>query len=128
MGRVKFLPSLFSMTDEQAMWRVLTQDDHRAFVHLLERWEEPIGRLCARMTGDLHRGEDLKQETFARVFEKRKDYVAQGRFSTWLWRIALNVCYDELRRQDRRREFTSPSGEEDHGSVIEECAAEEATP
>ncbi len=72
MGRVNFLSSLFSMTDEQAMWRVQTQDDHRAFVQLLERWEEPIGRLCARMTGDLHRGEDLKQETFARVFEKRK--------------------------------------------------------
>src|SRR6059036_2714061 len=97
MGSATFLSSLFSMTDEQAMWRVQTQDDHRAFVHLLERWEEPIGRLCARMTGDLHRGEDLKQETFARVFEKRKSFQPNARFSTWLWRIALNLCYDELR-------------------------------
>jgi len=39
MGRVTFLPSRFSMTDEQAMWRVQTQDDHRAFVQLLERSE-----------------------------------------------------------------------------------------
>ena len=102
MGRVNFLSSLFSMTDEQAMWRVQTQDDHRAFVQLLERWEEPIGRLCARMTGDVHRGEDLKQETFARVFEKRKSFQPSARFSTWLWRIALNLCYDELRRINRR--------------------------
>jgi len=60
------------MTDEQAMWRVQTQDDHRAFAQLVERWSGPIRDLCCRMTGDLHRGEDLKQETFARIFEKRK--------------------------------------------------------
>src|ERR1044071_8857450 len=104
MGRLNFLSSLFSMTDEQAMWRVQTEDDHRAFVQLLERWEEPIGRLCARMTGDAHRGEDLKQETFARVFAKRKTFQPNSRFSTWLWRIALNLCYDELRRVRRRGE------------------------
>jgi len=103
-------------------------DDHREFARLVERWETPIRNLCARMTGDLHRGEDLKQETFSRVFEKRKDYEAEGRFSTWLWRIALNVCYDELRRQDRRREFLSSSGEEDHGGSLEERAAEAPTP
>jgi len=55
MGRVNYLSSLFSMTDEQAMWRVQKQDDHRAFVHLVERWEETIGRFCARMSGDLDR-------------------------------------------------------------------------
>jgi RNA polymerase sigma-70 factor (ECF subfamily) len=65
------------------------------------------------MTGDPHRGADLKQETFARVFEKRKDYRHTGRFSTWLWRIALNVCYDELRRVRRRGEVPlEPDGEE----------------
>ena len=75
------LQSLFGLSDEQAMWRVQTQDDHRAFVQLLERWEEPIARLCARMTGDLHRGEDMKQETFARVFEKRKSFQPNARLA-----------------------------------------------
>ena len=104
MGRVTFLPSRFSMTDEQAMWRVQTQDDERAFAQLVRRWEGPLQRLGARMTGDVHRGEDLAQETFARVFAKRKDYQPSGKFSTWLWRIALNLCYDELRRRQRREE------------------------
>ena len=98
------LRSLFSITDEQAMWRVQTQDDERAFAQLVRRWEGPIQRLGARMTGDVHRGEDLAQETFARVFAKRKDYQPSGKFSTWLWRIALNLCYDELRRRQRREE------------------------
>jgi len=98
------LRSLFGNSDEQAMWRVRMQDDETAFAQLVRRWEGPIQRLCVRMTGDTHRGEDLAQETFVRVFAKRKDYQPSGRFSTWLWRIALNLCYDELRRRRRREE------------------------
>jgi RNA polymerase sigma-70 factor (ECF subfamily) len=99
------LSLLCSRTDEDAMWRVKTHDDHHEFSRLVKRWEEPIRRLCTRMTGDPHRAEDLRQETFLRLFERRKDYQVTGRFSTYLWRIALNLCYDELRRQERRQEF-----------------------
>lgn len=96
--------SLFSISDEQAMWRVQMQDDAEAFALLVERWEGPIQNLCTRMTGDVHRGEDLAQEAFTRVFVKRKEYEARGKFSTFLWRVALNLCYDELRKRERRRE------------------------
>src|SRR6266436_9190496 len=106
MKRALSILSLFRpRTDEESMLRVKLHDDHQDFARLVKRWEEPICRLCTRMTGDPHRGEDLKQDTFVRVFEKRKDYQPTGRFSTFLWRVALNLCYDELRRQRRRREF-----------------------
>jgi RNA polymerase sigma-70 factor (ECF subfamily) len=104
-GPLQKLTVLFSRTDEESMARVRTHGDHRDFSRLVERWEKPILNLCARMTGDLHRAEDLKQEVFARVFEKRQDFDPSARFSTWLWRIALNRCYDELRQRERRREF-----------------------
>jgi RNA polymerase sigma-70 factor (ECF subfamily) len=107
------LSLLYSRTDEEAMCRVKSHDDHGELDRLVARWERPIKRLCARMTGDVHRGEDLKQETFARLFEKRGDYQPTGKFSTFLWRIALNLCYDELRRQNRRREVLS-FGDEGH--------------
>src|SRR5882762_800129 len=110
------LRSLFAISDEQAMWRVQSQDDERAFAQLVRRWEGPIQRLGARMTGDMHRGEDLAQETFARVFAKRKDYQPSGKFSTWLWRIALNLCYDELRRLKRRSEASLDDGGEVFGA------------
>src|SRR5436309_2703704 len=116
------LRSLFVITDEQAMWRVQTQDDETAFAQLVRRWEGPIQRLCLRMTGDLHRGEDLAQEAFTRVFAKRKEYQPSGKFSTWLWRIALNLCYDELRRL-RRREETSLDDETSDGFSVLECHA-----
>ena len=97
--------SLFSISDEQAMWRVQMEDDPEAFAVLVDRWESPIQNLCTRMLGDTHRGEDLAQEAFTKVFAKRKDYVPNGKFSTFLWRVALNLCYDELRRRERRREL-----------------------
>jgi RNA polymerase sigma-70 factor, ECF subfamily len=102
-----------SRTDEESMCRVKLEDDHQEFDRLVKRWEEPIRKLCARMLGDAHRGEDLKQDTFLRLFERRKQYEPKGRFSTFLWRIALNLCYDELRRQKRRREFRSHTAEEE---------------
>ena len=96
------------------MWRVKMDDDAEAFADLVARWEKPIQRLCARMLGDLHRGEDLTQEAFARVFARRKHYEPTGKFSTFLWRVALNLCYDELRKIKRRGEFPlDHSGEHD---------------
>jgi len=100
------LPSLLTITDEQAMWRVKMEADPQAFARLVERWEKPIQGLCTRMTGDLHRGEDLAQEAFARLFARRQQYEPTARFSTYLWRIALNLCYDELRRIQRRGEIS----------------------
>ncbi len=98
------LQTLFTISDEQAMWRVQTQEDSTAFAQLVKRWEGPIRALCSRMTGDTHRAEDLSQEVFARVFSKRSDYAPTAKFSTWVWRIALNLCYDEIRRLQRRPE------------------------
>lgn len=106
------------------MCRVRQHDDHLEFGRLMKRWERPIRRLCTRMTGDVHRGEDLKQETFLRLFERRKDYEPTGRFSTFLWRIALNLCYDELRRQQRRRDlFCEPQPSESDFSIEKPCDA-----
>ena len=103
-SRRGILAGLFSPSDEQAMWRLQSRGDAEAFAELVARWQEPIFRLCARMTGDAARAEDLAQEIFTKVFTRSKEFKPQAKFSTWLWRIALNHCYDELRRKKRRGE------------------------
>ena len=122
------LSLLFGITDEQAMWRVATEDDEAAFARLMHRWETPIQRLCAHMTGDRQHGEDLAQETFARAFDRRKSFECKGKVSTWLWRIALNLCYDELRRRRRRQETSLEDAGEETGSLGETLAAPEKVP
>ena len=121
------LSGLFSITDEQAMWRVQMEADHQAFALLMERWHDRIHGLCARMLNNIHTAEDIAQEVFARVFEKRKDYDPEKRFSTWLWRIAVNRCYDELRRLQRRKEF-SLEPDEDGQALVPEQLIERASP
>lgn len=122
------LRSLFAISDEQAMWRVRMQDDEAAFAQLVRRWEAPIQRLCTRMTGDAHRAQDLAQETFVRVFARRKEYRPEGKFSTWLWRMALNLCYDELRRQQRRAESSLDEAADETLARLETYAAPEPAP
>jgi len=125
MGRL--LTSLFATSDEQLMWRVKLQDDAAAFAKLVARWEQPIQRLCVRMTGDLHRAEDLTQMAFTRVFTRRTEWEPVGKFSTFLWRVALNLCHDETRRIQRRGEFSLEALEEsDRAGEARFVAAEPA--
>lgn len=119
------LNTLFTLSDEQAMWRVQQHADEDAFAQLVRRWEQPIRNLCVRMTGDLHKGQDLTQEAFVRVFEKRQLYQPDAKFSTWLWRIALNLCYDEQRRIKRRSETAMENAE---GETVIELVADDDSP
>ena len=128
---MNLLKNILAPSDEQIMWRVRAQDDAEAFAHLVNKWQTPIQRLCVRMLGDAHRGEDLAQEAFARLYAKRHDYQPAARFSTYLWRVAMNLCYDELRRLKRRPE-TSLDAEAFDGdesiSILDAHASVETTP
>ncbi len=128
MLRSLLWPGVLGATDEQLMWRVGAQDDHEAFARLVERWERPMQNLCVRMTGDSHRSQDLTQELFLRLFSRRKEYQPSGKFSTYIWRVALNLCYDELRRRKRRAEFVAVTEPTDEGGELDHHLPVETTP
>ena len=86
------------------MWRVKLEDDHQAFACLMKRWQTPIRNLCLRMVGDVHEAEDVCQTAFVRIFANRARWEPTAKVSTFLWRIALNLCHDELRKCRRRGE------------------------
>jgi len=125
------LSSLFAVSDEQMMGRVRAHDDAEAFGKLVSKWQGTVQRLCVRMLGDVHRGEDLAQEAFVRLYAKRRQYEPSARFSTYLWRVALNLCYDELRRMKRRPETSldveTADGEEGF-SFLDAHAADDLPP
>jgi len=62
------------------------------------------------------------------VFARRADWEPTGRFSTFLWRIALNLCHDELRRNRRRGECSLDALDEETGSGLELLATDDPTP
>jgi RNA polymerase sigma-70 factor, ECF subfamily len=83
--------------------------DPTAFELLVRRWEQPIGRFLQRFTGEGELAADLCQEVFLRAYRAGLRYRQNGAFSTWLYRIAINVARDAARR---RRPETSLQGSE----------------
>lgn len=94
------------------MRRVQSAADPEAFAEIVARWQGPIQNLCLRLTADAHRAEDLAQETFSRLFARRREWQPTAKLSTYLWRIALNLCHDENRRRTRHGEVPLETGED----------------
>lgn len=82
-------------------WR---RGDPAAFESLVRTWEGPIGRFLFRMTRSVETTRDLTQELFAKVYTARNSYRDRGHFSTWIYRVALNLWCDEARRNKRQSE------------------------
>lgn len=77
--------------------------DVDAFEELMRAHEERVFAICMRMLRDRDAALDATQDTFITVFRKADRYKAEAAFSTWLYRVTVNTCYDHLRRQQRRR-------------------------
>jgi RNA polymerase sigma-70 factor (ECF subfamily) len=75
--------------------------DEEAFSALLDRYTAPIVNFIYRFTGSRDDAEDLAQEAFLRVYRSAASYQPRSKFSTWLYRIATNVCLDYKRRKKR---------------------------
>ena len=95
--------------------------DPEAFAPLVARYQKMIHALTFRMTGSLADSEDLAQETFLRAFEQLSTYQGRSKFSSWLYRIAVNACLNWRQRETRRRQ-TNISWSEMR--VVEGLAAE----
>jgi RNA polymerase sigma-70 factor (ECF subfamily) len=77
--------------------------DVAAFDELVRAHEDRVFGICLRMMQDRDAALDAVQETFLTVFRKADRYKARAAFSTWLYRVAVNTCYDQLRKAKRRR-------------------------
>jgi RNA polymerase sigma-70 factor (ECF subfamily) len=78
------------------------QGDPAAFELLIKNHQRMIHSLTFRMTGSAADAEDLAQETFIRAHQNLDSYRGAAKFSTWLYRIALNICLNWRRRETRR--------------------------
>jgi RNA polymerase sigma-70 factor (ECF subfamily) len=73
--------------------------DRRAFAELVELYKDKIYHLGYRMLNQKQEAEDIVQETFLRVFMNLEKYDENQKFSTWIYRIATNLCIDRLRKR-----------------------------
>jgi RNA polymerase sigma-70 factor (ECF subfamily) len=98
---------IFEMTDRadrdiELIDRYLTGDID-AFNELVAAHEDRVFAICLRMLRNREAALDATQDTFLTVFRKADRYKAQAAFSTWLYRVTVNTCYDHLRREKRKK-------------------------
>lgn len=73
-----------------------------AFTTLVQRHQQRVYSVCIRVLGDADAAADVAQDTFLTVLRKIDGFRGEAAFTTWLHRVAVNACYDELRRKRRR--------------------------
>src|SRR5688500_20063398 len=96
-------------TDEELVARS-RGGDLDSFNQLVLRWERPIYALAYRVIGREEDARDVAQETFLRAFRALPGFKGEAKFSSWLYRIALNLCRDWMRRQRRAPVMQMPEG------------------
>ena len=90
-------------TDEEKIWLAQSRNgDHAAFAALIRKYQPMIHSLTFRMTGSVADCKDLAQESFIRAYQQLNSYQGTSKFSSWLYRIAVNACLDWRRREIRR--------------------------
>ena len=94
-------------TDEELVARSIGGDSD-SFNELVLRWERPIYALAYRTIGREEDARDVCQETFLRAFRALPGFRGQAKFSSWLYRIALNLCRDWVRRERRAPVVQAP--------------------
>ncbi len=90
--------------------------DESAFDTLVKRHYQRVCNILSHTLGATSNVEDLAQEVFLKTYYALRKYRGDSAFSTWLYRITVNVGLDELRREKRRRVF-SFTRKEQGGSV-----------
>jgi RNA polymerase sigma-70 factor, ECF subfamily len=106
---------LAELTDEDVMERC-AMGSEAAFRTLVQRYRTRIINLVCRFINDRDRAEEISQEVFLRVFRNRERYRKSGKFSTWIFTIAVNLTKNEIRSRVRHRGTFSLDAMEEESS------------
>ena len=102
-----------ALSDEELMARI-AGSDAQAFEILVRRHQRHILNLIYRSIGDRTQAEDVAQEVFLRVWRAAEDYEPKAKFTTWVYRIAVNLCLDALKATHRKQPFVHLYADAEH--------------
>lgn len=111
--------------DEKKLIEQAIDGDPAAFNRLMEMHEKRMYAVALRMFGNREDAQDCLQEAMLRVYRSIGGFKAQSSFGTWVYRITMNTCLDEIRRK-KNKQNTSLDGMLDLGwSPADDSAAPE---
>ncbi len=88
--------------EDKALVKAFQAEGSAAFDKLVLRYKDKVFNLCYRLLGDYEEANDCAQETFVKVFCSLKNFRFESTFSTWLYRITVNICKNKLKSLEYR--------------------------
>lgn len=111
-GKIPAEGSRLLEADERELIRRAQSGDRAAFDSLVRLYDHEVLRLALKLVRSPEEAQDLYQEAFLKVYRSLGHFRSDSRFSTWLYRVVMNVCLDHLRRQKSRNEVQASEGDE----------------
>ena len=106
-----------SSADDKALVRAAQNDDMGAFEELVARHRDKIFARAFSMMRNEQEAIDLSQEAWVKGWQRLKQFQGDSSFSTWMTRIVINLCLDQLRKQKRRHMESIEAMDEESGGV-----------
>ena len=104
---------------ENEIIRSVLRGNVNDFEKLVTAYEKNVYNLALRMVGDPEDAADMTQETFIKAYRSLSSFRGDSKFSSWLYRIASNVCLDFLRSRSRHPQVSLSSSDEDGRTAFE---------
>ncbi len=98
------------MVADDVLVRKAQSGDRAAYGELVRRHQDRVYNMALKMLNSPEDARDACQDTFIRGFRSLGGYDFRAAYTTWLYRIATNVCLDQLRRRGKEQQRTCPLG------------------
>jgi RNA polymerase sigma-70 factor, ECF subfamily len=106
-----------SSADDQTLVRAARRGDMAAFEELVARHRDKIYARAYSMMRNEEEAVDLSQEAWVKGWQRLKQFQGESSFGTWMTRIVINLCLDQLRKQKRQRSESIEAMDEESGGV-----------
>lgn len=104
---------------DELLCRRVADKDEVAFDLLVTRYQQRAWRLAWSILRDTEEARDLSQEAFVRLYQTAGSFAGRARFSTWFYRLVVNLCLDHRRRQRWwRRAFSADTASGESGTSL----------
>jgi RNA polymerase sigma-70 factor (ECF subfamily) len=107
---------------DQQLLRTFLDGNPDAFDRLFLKYQDYVYNICLGILGNADDARDCAQETFLRVYHKAAEFRGKSALSTWIYRIAVNVCVGQIRKR------RTPAGPGNCASLDDERVREIADP
>ena len=104
---------------ENEIIRSVLRGNVNDFEKLVTAYEKNVYNIALRMVGDPEDAADMTQETFIKAYRALSGFRGDSKFSSWLYRIASNVCLDFLRSRSRHPQVSLSTVDEDDRATFE---------